>query len=294
MSRKNIIVHNHGVLSSRLEAMMYDESVLRKLSIAVIGVDRPYYGQSDPHPLRSLTSFAADLEASADHLLPGRRFFLAGASGGGPYALAAATRLHSRMRGVLLISPASHQGLLSAEEKLEWQRHNPSSLIRAFRQLSSVSGWLSRAVAALAETPLGGRVLYDAVVKPAIDGLPSKVADVDRACLEQRPHHMQATVPEGSRQRTAAALFTDAALIGAAWPFNVTADIGPELGRAVHVWQGGGDRQLPEVGSRALSRAIPGSHLHEVPNGGHFAYFSCDLATQRRALQALLATALPA
>lgn len=66
--------------------------------------------QSDPHPLRSLTSFAADLEALADGLLPGRRFFLAGASGGGPYALAAAIRMRSRVRGVLLIGPASHQG----------------------------------------------------------------------------------------------------------------------------------------------------------------------------------------
>ena len=58
--------------------------------------------------------------------------------------------------------------------------------------------------------------------------------------------------------------------------------------------QGGGDRQLPEVGARALARAMPGAHLHEVPNGGHFAYFSCDMATQRRALQDLLSTALPA
>ena len=58
-------------------------------------------------------------------------------------------------------------GLLSAEEKLEWQRHNPSPLIRAFRRLSSVSGWLSRAVAAFAETPLGGRILFDVMVQPA-------------------------------------------------------------------------------------------------------------------------------
>ena len=60
---------------------------------------------------------------------------------------------------------------------------------------------------------------------------------MDRKCLEQRPEHLQKTVPEGNRQRTAAGLFTDAALIGAAWPFNLTTDVGPQLGRAVHVWQ---------------------------------------------------------
>ena len=67
----------------------------------------------------------------------------------------------------LSVIPHSHAGLLSAAERAEWQAHNPSPLIRAFRQLSSVSGWLSRGVAALAETPLGGRILYDAVVKSA-------------------------------------------------------------------------------------------------------------------------------
>ena len=60
---------------------------------------------------------------------------------------------------------------------------------------------------------------------------------MDRACLEQRPEHLRKTVPEGNRQRTAAGLFTDAALIGAAWPFNLTTDVGPEVWRAVHVWQ---------------------------------------------------------
>ena len=51
----------------------------------------------------------------------------------------------------------SRAGLLSAAEKAEWLRHNPSPLIRAFRQL--------------AETPLGGRILFDAVVKSAAGAL---------------------------------------------------------------------------------------------------------------------------
>jgi hypothetical protein len=63
--------------------------------------------------------------------------------------------------------PLWRAGLLSPEEKAEWERHNPSPLIRTFRQLASYSGWLARGVAAVAETPLGGRVLFDAVVKPA-------------------------------------------------------------------------------------------------------------------------------
>ena len=69
--------------------------------------------QSDPHALRTLTSFAADLEDLSNQLLPGRRIFLAGASGGGPYTLAAAVKMRDRVRGVLLISPALHPGMLA-------------------------------------------------------------------------------------------------------------------------------------------------------------------------------------
>jgi len=63
------------------------------------------------------------------------------------------------------------------------------------------------------------------------------VAAVDAKCLDQRPEHLAKTVPEGNRQHTAAGLITDAALIGAAWPFNLTTGLGPELSRAVHIWQ---------------------------------------------------------
>jgi len=50
--------------------------------------------------------------------------------------------------------------------------------------------------------------------------------------------------PGVSREAAAAhaGLFTDAALIGAAWPFNVTTGLGPELARAVHVWQVGTEK----------------------------------------------------
>ena len=93
------------------------------------------------------------------------------------------------------------------------------------------------------------------------------MADVDRACLEQRPEHLRKTGPKGNRQRTAAGLFTDAALIGAAWPFNLTTDIVPELWRAVHVWQVNARMCMPHSLAGDLTSsccsiqfAIPGFH----------------------------------
>ena len=46
--------------SSRLEAGLFDEGVLREHSAHVLAVDRPGHGESSPHPTRNLTTFAGD------------------------------------------------------------------------------------------------------------------------------------------------------------------------------------------------------------------------------------------
>jgi pimeloyl-ACP methyl ester carboxylesterase len=50
--------------SSRLEAAMFDEAVLRDHSVRVLAVDRPGHGESSPHPARNLTTFAGEHSAS--------------------------------------------------------------------------------------------------------------------------------------------------------------------------------------------------------------------------------------
>lgn len=50
--------------SSRLEAALFDEGVLREHSARVLAVDRPGHGESSPHPTRNLTTFAGELWAS--------------------------------------------------------------------------------------------------------------------------------------------------------------------------------------------------------------------------------------
>ncbi len=100
--------------------------------------------QSDPHALRTLTSFAADLEDLSNQLLPGRRIFLAGASGGGPYALAAAVKMRDRVRGVLLISPASHPGMLAPIHDacmLAWTESTACHIARLFYNTKQVPGF---------------------------------------------------------------------------------------------------------------------------------------------------------
>lgn len=142
------------VCASRLEARAPREELLEELNAFTVGVDRPSYGQSDPHPRRSFQSWAEDVAHLADALCI-QSFFVVGVrcapllrvcmhsycstvqracervlqpgramqtslrdvhcpSGGGPYALATAHHLPDRVRGVLLLSPASSYGAPSA------------------------------------------------------------------------------------------------------------------------------------------------------------------------------------
>ena len=52
-----VVMHRRSA-SSRLEAALFDEGVLREHSLRLLAVDRPGHGESSPHPSRNLTTFA--------------------------------------------------------------------------------------------------------------------------------------------------------------------------------------------------------------------------------------------
>ena len=63
--------------ASRLEARAPREELLEELNAFTVGVDRPSYGQSDPHPRRSFQSWAEDVAHLADALSI-KSFFVVG------------------------------------------------------------------------------------------------------------------------------------------------------------------------------------------------------------------------
>ncbi len=89
----------------------HPQELLDEFDIAVVGIDRPSYGQSDPHPGRSFLTYADDVISLAD-ALGVKRFFIAGVSGGGGYTQAIASRYPERIRGVALIASVGPKGAL--------------------------------------------------------------------------------------------------------------------------------------------------------------------------------------
>ena len=108
-SSRHTAIYIHGTPSCRQESLAMNEGVLDSVSLRLIAVDKPGYGQSDFHYGRSLQSFVDDLEELADHLKL-QRFFLIGVSGGGPYSWAVARYAPHRVQAILIFSGAGNTG----------------------------------------------------------------------------------------------------------------------------------------------------------------------------------------
>jgi pimeloyl-ACP methyl ester carboxylesterase len=74
------------------------DAAVASLGIQYLVVDRPGFGGSDPHPGRTVTDFADDVEQLAD-ALGLDRFAVVGVSAGAPYAPACAWAMRWRPWG---------------------------------------------------------------------------------------------------------------------------------------------------------------------------------------------------
>ncbi len=92
----------HGTPGSRRQ-VAFDEKAIAASGVRMIAPDRPGYGHSSYHPDRTLTDWAADVAALADHLKI-ERLAVAGLSGGGPHAAACAALLPERVAAAGIVS----------------------------------------------------------------------------------------------------------------------------------------------------------------------------------------------
>ena len=99
------VFYFHGGNGSRLEARWF-EGQAKKSALRIIAPDRPGFGRSDADPNRTLTSWADDVAALADHLCLSR-ICVIGLSGGGPHALAVAHELGDRVAAFGVVSSLS-------------------------------------------------------------------------------------------------------------------------------------------------------------------------------------------
>ena len=96
------VIYTAGTPVSGLGGGSYDEAA-RAAGLRWISPDKPGYGHSDYQRNRSVIGWGDDVAALAGHIGLDR-FALAGESGGGPFTVAAAHHLRSRITVVVLIA----------------------------------------------------------------------------------------------------------------------------------------------------------------------------------------------
>jgi len=95
----------HGTPGSRIGGLV-DSPLMKDFDVRIITPERPGYGISDLLPNRTISDWPMDVKELADQLGI-HKFHVAGASGGGAFALACAIELPERLLSTTLISAAT-------------------------------------------------------------------------------------------------------------------------------------------------------------------------------------------
>lgn len=240
----------HGHPGSRLEAQFADAAAAAA-GFRVIALDRPGCGLSDSLPGRALRDWPNDVAAAAD-LLGLARFVVAGASGGGPYALACAWAMPGRVTRAAVISGVGPYDVRGITRGMRWQNKV------GFRWGSRFPP-LARAIA---------RSMHRGIERSPqrmIDAIARAMSPADAEII-RRPgvrDLLIADITEAFRQGSAGAAW-DIVVLGRPWGFSLR-EIEPE----VYLWQGEADTLVPPAMGRYQASQIPHSHLTLLPGEGH-------------------------
>lgn len=245
----------HGWGQSRL-TLHPDLSMVERLGLRLITVDRPGVGLSDPRHGRSLLEWPDDVAALADHLGLGR-FSVVGHSAGAPYVAACAYRLPGRVVSGAIVSgiapPAASlvKPLLSSEF---WK-------VCLFVLLVP---WLAKPALALGIRIGGPRV------PEFLDRHLARLPAADREVMaDPAMKRMRMTSLVESFRQGAEGLYEDAILLRRPWGFELESIRTP-----IRIWHGEDDNIVPIHFGRELARKLPGSRHEFHPGLGHNMLFS--------------------
>jgi pimeloyl-ACP methyl ester carboxylesterase len=99
-----LVLWFHGTPGARRQVPLIGRRAAAKLGLRLVCLERPGVGDSTDHTYAQMRDWAPDVAAVADRL-GHERFMVVGLSGGGPYALACAHELPSRVVAAGLLGP---------------------------------------------------------------------------------------------------------------------------------------------------------------------------------------------
>ncbi|XP_065856104.1 uncharacterized protein [Euphorbia lathyris] len=233
----------------------------KQLGVYIVTFDRPGYGESDPHPSRTLKSLTLDIEELADQLRLGSKFYVSGVSMGGELTWSCLKYIPHRLAGVSLLAPATNY----------WWPGFPANLsTEAYREMLPQDQWAFRVAY---YTPW---LSYWWNTQNWFPG--SAVIAINLDLLSQQDKEIVAKSNikvefsgYAKQQGDAESIYRDLAIAFGRWEFDPM-DLEnpfPNNEASVHLWQGDEDLLVPVKLQRYIAQRLPWIHYHELPCSGH-------------------------
>lgn len=234
-----------------------DDSILERLGVRLIGVDRPGFGMSTRKPGRSIMDVVDDVMLLSKALKL-ERFALLGFSAGGPYALSCAYRFPQIIRRCAVVSclpPLDHE--------------------QGFRALHTFYGRLFQLASgneAFFRMLMRGFFWFDAQrnADQYIRELGSSFSRADQDALSNLDLFNRRLEMWGEIRRAGSEFLVDEIVsLTRSWGFHLQSIEAP-----VDVWWGETDLFCSPIVSQRMAAMIPNASAHSDPQAGHLILFS--------------------
>lgn len=242
------VFYFHGLPGSRLEAGHLHEAAIAN-NIRLIGLDRPGMGLSSIAHKRSILSWVMDVEAFADSIGIDK-FSIIGHSGGAPFVAACAYKIPHRLTGAAIVS-----GMAPFE--------NPE----ATASLASGQRMVNRIIKTIPWfANLMMKLIFIMLNKPGmLKQMLKQMPEVDQLVFSDQENGMAIINATKEAFRIGVSgVSQEIILTLKPWGFNLK-----DINYPVTVWQGGQDKQAPEMHAKLYARLIPDANLTIFKNEGH-------------------------
>ena len=214
--------------------------VTHRMSVRLICVERPGYGESTFQTNRRLLDWGKDIASLADALKLDR-FAISGHSGGGPHTLACAHALPDRVTAAAILSGAGPVDTPGATEGMIWLNWFGFTFGRYMpwwfaRQLT---GYLFREQVADPTKAID----HDEAIRPKVDNDILNTPDIRETCIQS---------DIGAYAQGTLGLAWDVRLITRPWGFKLE-----DIKVPVYLWHGTADNSTTMKMVRYMARKIP-------------------------------------
>jgi pimeloyl-ACP methyl ester carboxylesterase len=241
----------HGFPGSRYQAALIHEQA-KSAGVFVVAPERPGFGKSTLLPKRKIIDWPNDMCQLAD-VLGHAKFGVLGTSCGGPYALACAYSIPSRLNFVGVVA-----GMAPRQDAAFRKGELP--MLKAMFALARIHPWL------IAPLMLIDRMMLMRDAQKAVKVLAGMLTEPDRRLLASDTMALtrfSVSLKEAYAPGIGGAM-QDAALIARDHGYPLE-----KIRIPVHLYQGGNDRHTPPAMAGYMAARIPDASLKFFPEDGH-------------------------